>query len=311
MFVSMGQAPTTDTEAWVRQARAAHLATTKTASAVGPKMAAPSKLNFTSCWKLVLKKQEKLFKLLPFHVVEPTFAEQERPISARADRKRGFSVAENASHALLPAQSRPHSAATEFSLADSGADVGDGFESEGAPDTITFKSLEEAGSVIVACAIKHALCSVTGLALNEVQCMTSVSKLFPRPHFISITKEHLEMAECSIGDDVKPDKSNAKPITDSEDIDMIEVDKESDSDSLFNSDDDYEDENEAAFFRKAPKTPQTGNFMSLKDVQKFKDMLEGTTGEKLWNFWQAIDKISVGDEETNQSRQVLFLETCN
>lgn len=62
--------------------------------------------------------------------------------------------------------------------------------------------------------------------------------------------------------------------------------KDSDEDSLLNSDDDYDEERDQFFRQKLRQYPLTRR----KGIEKFKKFLVGTTGEKNWNFWIDVER---------------------
>ena len=71
--------------------------------------------------------------------------------------------------------------------------------------------------------------------------------------------------------------------------------RDSDEDSLLNSDDDYEGERDAFFTRHKKK--RRYNLQKKRGIEEFKTFLINTRGETNWNLWIDIDRARLIKDE--------------
>ena len=136
----------------------------------------------------------------------------------------------------------------------------------------------------------------TGEKPLDVDGHPQVKQLFP--------EDKQSEQECNLGYDKGIDLDNPKHemVKSLNDLNRSirlddEKDKDSDEDSLLNSDDDYDNERDT-FFRKN-KPIKKLSLKKKRGVHAFSKFLEGTTGEKNWCLWLDIEKVKkITDKET-------------
>ena len=175
-----------------------------------------------------------------------------------------------------------------------------------------FRSVEELGEVITATALKHALASLSGLNIDEIETNPDLAKFFPKDkdHQQKLAQRAVTVndktktlsdqqakAEAEGQQDIKEQQQQFTSTPNGTDslIALGKDERDSDDDSLLNSDDDYEEGLDDFFHKKKDKVL---SLYTLKGVKKFKEFLKGTLGEKNWNLWLDIERAKlIKDEE--------------
>ncbi len=182
-------------------------------------------------------------------------------------------------------------------------DIADKKHNQAQTTEMTFTSVDEFGGAIVAMALKHAIAEVSGTELSDAENNNEVRRLVAQPSHLKLTKELLDNIDVAVvtenretqlavqssesekSDNEQEVKSpkDEKPL-----IALGKDDKESDADSVLNSDDDY-DEDRDVFFRKNKKN-QKFALTNRKGLEQFCRFLGGTVGEKQWNLWLDVER---------------------
>ena len=157
----------------------------------------------------------------------------------------------------------------------------------------SFHSLGEIGAVVVGTALKHAVVEVSGESMQDVEQNPQIKNVFPDRKFLGVDKARLEGMSCSVSaTDTTDDRTTGRRLAEMLERDTQKashVERDSDEDSLLNSDEDY-DEDRDAFFRKPRPSQNLADLSTHKGITHFKEFLKGTLGEKTWNLWLDIEK---------------------
>ena len=174
-----------------------------------------------------------------------------------------------------------------------------------ANEEVTFKTTDEFGAVIVGTILKHAVAEVTGRDISDVSLEPQIQEAFPHEKFNNLTLDSLDAIiskeKNKSKDTVKEVVPNPKPAQDdttmssNSQVSFKEEEPESDNDSVLNSDEDYEGERDS-FFRK--RKDKTYRLSRQRGIEEFKTFLCATMGERNWNLWLDIERAKlIKDEE--------------
>ncbi|XP_046585614.1 LOW QUALITY PROTEIN: regulator of G-protein signaling 22-like [Haliotis rubra] len=154
-------------------------------------------------------------------------------------------------------------------------------------ESVIVESIDDLGAVIVGAVLKRCIATIIDEDERSIESDPQIQGMFPRKKYSHITMDMLD--HLSIGPNPKePTQLQEVELEEPEkELDQLQEKKEeSDVDSLLDSEEDYEEQD--TFFRKHKH--RTYDLTKLKGVQQFKAFLEGTLGEKHWNFWVDIDR---------------------
>lgn len=336
MFVCMGNASTTDTEAWVAQAKLAMDTTTTTSSdglrsssivnageiqqdQTSPSKRAHSEVSFSDSrhedsgvWSRTRgsnydgstydASNTAIDATMNGSTVSmegsfETKSSSKKPTKSRASDENVCVLAEGAQNTwtMSVAYTTPDyieeedEHLTERSITASSVGLMDDAQQD-----VVFENIDEAGAVIVGTVLKHAMSVVTGKDIARFEHDPSIENILKETKHHDFTLNNLDGMEFTLGKSksassktkLELEGGNNKENNNIPEITLGAKSRDSDDDSVLNSDDDYDERD--AFFRK--KKIKEYSLKSKKGVDDFKQFLEGTTGQKNWHFWMDIDR---------------------
>ena len=153
---------------------------------------------------------------------------------------------------------------------------------------LVFKNIDDVGSVIVGIVLKTVLSKLTGKTDSEIEEVAEIQKMFPDKSFTDLTLESLDKICFKVEAEQVDNEASEKVEMVGERMKKV-LDEESDVDSLLDSEDDFEESD--TFFRKHKF--KTFDLRDRKGIEQFKKFLKGTQGEKNWNLWIDIDRMTL------------------
>ncbi|XP_064626526.1 regulator of G-protein signaling 22-like isoform X3 [Lineus longissimus] len=153
-------------------------------------------------------------------------------------------------------------------------------------ETLTFKNIDEMGSVITGTVLRYSLANVMNTELDEVSNYEDLQSVFPDKKFMNLTMDDLDrvsLCELEPDHDQRAEEELAKVLGKKKEK---KKGGESDDDSLLDSEEDYEEAD--SFFRRHKF--KLHDLVTRKGIEEFQKFLTGTVGEKNWKFWLDIDR---------------------
>ncbi|KAK7502187.1 hypothetical protein BaRGS_00006551 [Batillaria attramentaria] len=163
--------------------------------------------------------------------------------------------------------------------------------------------------IIVGAVMKKAMADVAKIEQEALEKDPRIAKVFPDHKYTHISTDMLDNVVAIVAPPeptAQQEEKKDKDDTTKKDDESAEkkpkeskADEESDVDSLLDSEEDYEEE-DRKFFRRHKK-PRSYNLQSKKGIAQFKRFLKGTAGENLWQLWLDIDKLVLVTSEEDQA----------
>ena len=174
-------------------------------------------------------------------------------------------------------------------------------------DGYVFENIDDLGAAIVGAILKKSVSVLANISEAEVLQNSMFAKYIPSSIHPQLTVEMLDRVSLvenvsSVNPESQDDE--IKKVTGTEEGENKPNDEESETDSLLDSEEDYEEED--ICFR--TKKHKTFKLTDIKGIDAFKKFLKGTAGEKNWEMWIDIDRIqflkkragTLGQEQVEQ-----------
>jgi hypothetical protein len=153
-------------------------------------------------------------------------------------------------------------------------------------DALTFKDIDDLGSVITGTVLKYSLADILNTDIDEITSNHELQSIFPDKKFMNLTMDdldHVSLCEMDPNHDERVEAELAKVLGKKKEK---KKGGESDDDSLLDSEEDYEEAD--TFFRR--HKIKLHDLVTKKGIEEFQKFLVGTVGEKNWKFWLDIDR---------------------
>lgn len=180
-------------------------------------------------------------------------------------------------------------------VASEGGESKDSAIDEAEEGPMVFKDLEELSACIVGSALRNAFSTVGEVPVKEVKLegtdFEDLNKRLP----VGLDFHNMECIVKIMPEDAGIDKKPANEVN--EEAKKQESDQE---DSMLDSDEDSDDRDRIF---KSKKEPRTYKLTNKRGVEKFKQFLVGSSGEKNWWMWLDIERATLitSSEELNRS----------
>ncbi|XP_074640881.1 regulator of G-protein signaling 22-like [Tubulanus polymorphus] len=154
-------------------------------------------------------------------------------------------------------------------------------------DPHLFFNIDDLGAVIVGTVLKFSISKLTGFDAGTVAKLKQVRTVFPDPKYKNFTYDDLDQSSYCQIDLVQALKLGRETVQ-SKQVSIMKGKKaDSDEDSLLDSEEDFEEDQDLFFRRHKVKHYELTN---RKGIQQFVKFLKGKLGDRCWNFWIDIDK---------------------
>ena len=314
-YVSMGQTPSTATDAWVSQAMIAHTTTTTSSSNTGlvtgiaHKLPRPHSARPVSSLSMLERARRS---------VDSGFVSPNRSISS--SNSTYLDVKDSTFGESVPSTPRPTDCVcvvgdTMMNM-NRGAVHVDTAQRAASPDETDQQNLqcstsEQLASVITGTVLKYSIAEVTGQSVEDVAESSVVTAALPD----GVDFSRLSLSDLSLLSLRDPGPPARAPFTPSDD----KVASDDDTQDADNGDDDEDDSAVGGGGGRGGTHGPTDRFFEIREprsapicllrisaVRQLKKFLHNTAGELLWNLWMDVDRLLLDNQNDKFSRLKKF-----